>query len=86
MHVLGPTIVSILTLISSAAWADPLPGEPPAAAPGAAARVHEQPRGSAFAPKSAEDEAVQRSITLFNEKQKLLDASFNRRLTICRRC
>jgi len=87
MRLLRATIVSIFTVISPAAMADPLSTQPPAAAaPGAAESVHVQPRGSAFAPNSAEDDAVQKLITLFNAEQTLLDASFNRRLTICRRC
>ena len=48
--------------------------------------VHVQPRGRAFAPKSAEDEAVQKQLTVANERQRRLDANFDRKLTICRRC
>jgi hypothetical protein len=87
MHLLRAIIVSFFAAISPTVMADPLSTQPPAAAAsGAAESVHVQPRGSAFAPNSAEDKAVQESIALFNEGQRLLDASFNRRLIICRRC
>ena len=86
MHLLRATIVSIFAVISTTPMADPLSGQQAAASPGAAESVRVQPRGGGFAPNSAEDEAVQRRITHFNEKQRLLDASFNRRLIICRRC
>lgn len=87
MQPLRATIVSILAVISPAVVADPLSPRPPAAAaPGAAESVHVQPRGSAFAPNSAEDDAVQKRITRFNAEQTLQDATFNRRLSICRRC
>ena len=48
--------------------------------------VHVQPRGRAFAPKSSEDEAVQKQLTIANKRQRRLDANFDRKLTICRRC
>ena len=87
MHPLRATIVSIFTVLSLAAVADPLPPQPPAAAaPRAAENVHVQPRGSAFAPDSAEDEEVQKRITRFNAEQTLQDASFDKKLNICRRC
>jgi len=85
MHPLRATIVSILAVVSPAVVADPLSPQPPTA-PGAAESVHVQPRGSAFAPNSAEDDAVQKRITRFNAEQTLQDATFNRRLSICRRC
>jgi hypothetical protein len=86
MHLLRVSIVSFFAAISPTVVAEPLSTQPPAAAPGAAESVHVQPRGSAFAPNSAEDKAMQERIALFNERQRLLDASFNRRLIICRRC
>jgi len=84
MHLLRATILSTFTMISPDVWAEPLSTQPPA--PGAAESVRVQPRGSAFTPNSAEDDAVQKRITIFNAEQRLLDASFDRRLTICRRC
>jgi len=83
MHFLRSTIVSFFAAISPTVMAEPLSTQP---APGAAESVRVQPRGSAFAPDSAEDKAVQERISLFNERQRLLDASFNKRLIICRRC
>jgi hypothetical protein len=53
---------------------------------GVAESVHVQPRGSTFAPNSAEEDAVQKRITIFNARQRLLDAWFDRKLTICRGC
>ena len=85
MHSLKATALSF-ALISPAAMADPLSGQPPATAPEAAESVHVQPRGNGFNPHSAEDDAVQKRITIFNEMQGNQDASFDRKLTICRRC
>jgi hypothetical protein len=48
--------------------------------------VHVQPRGRAFAPNSAQEDEVQRRITIFNANQAMEDAAFDRRLRICRRC
>jgi len=86
MHLLRATILSTFTIISPDVMAEPLSTQPPAPAPGAAESVRVQPRGSAFIPNSPEDDAVQKRITIFNAEQRLLDASFDRRLTICRRC
>src|SRR5262245_1887031 len=87
MRPLQVTIVSIFTVLSPAVVADPLSPQPPAAAaPRAAESVHVQPRGSAFAPNSAEDDEVQKRITRFNAEQTLQDASFDKKLSICRRC
>jgi hypothetical protein len=86
MRLLRATILSTFTIISPDVMAEPLSTQPPAAAPGAAESVRVQPRGNAFTPNSPEDDAVQKQITIFNAEQKLLDTSFDRRLTICRRC
>ena len=86
MHLFRATVLCTFTIIPPAVLAEPLSTQPPAAAPGAAESVRVQPRGSAFAPNSAEDDAVQKRITIFNATQGLLDASFDRKLTICRRC
>ena len=48
--------------------------------------VRVQPRRPGFAPHSSEDDDVQRRITDFNSKQQGLDAMFDRKLNICRRC
>jgi hypothetical protein len=47
--------------------------------------VRVQPRGRNFAPNSAQDDEVQRRITIFNATQAVKDAAVDRRLGICRR-
>ena len=86
MHSLRAIVLCTFTIMSPAAMAEPFSAEPPTAAPEAAESVHVQPRGNGFNPRSAEDDAVQKRITIFNEMQGLQDASFDRKLTICRRC
>jgi hypothetical protein len=86
MHSRRAVVLCAFVIVAPAAMAEPLSGQPPTAAPEAAESVHVQPRGNAYAPHSAEDDAVQKRITIFNEMQGLLDASFDRKLTICRRC
>jgi hypothetical protein len=51
-----------------------------------AAVLQIQPRGSTFAPNSAEVDAVQKRITIFNATQAVLDTWFDKKLTICRGC
>jgi hypothetical protein len=63
----------------------------PASAPAsneqsAATSVHVQPRRNAFMPYSAAEDAVQKGITDFNEKQERVDAEFDKKLRICRGC
>ena len=48
--------------------------------------VRVQPRGRIFDPNSAQDDEVQRRLTIFNATQAVEDAAFDRRLRICRRC
>ena len=48
--------------------------------------VRVQPRGRVFDPNSAQDDEVQRRLTIFNATQALEDAAFDRKLKICRRC
>jgi hypothetical protein len=48
--------------------------------------VRVQPRGRIFDPNSAQEDEVQRRITIFNATQAVEDAAFDRRLRICRRC
>jgi hypothetical protein len=54
--------------------------------PGMPENVRVQPHGPTFTPNSAEYDAVQRRLTIFNAMQAVQDAAFDRRLTICRRC
>jgi hypothetical protein len=48
--------------------------------------AHVQPRGSGFAPRSAEDADIQRKLSRFNSEQQSLDRMFDKKLTICRHC
>lgn len=50
------------------------------------ATVRVQPRGSDFMPNSPEEGVVQKRIMDFNSAQENLDASFDRKLRICRGC
>jgi hypothetical protein len=87
MHLLSRVSALLaVTVTPLAAMAEPSSVPPPGAGVGVAESVHVQPRGSTFAPNSAEDDAVQKRITIFNATQRLLDAWFNRKLTICRGC
>jgi len=87
MHLLSRvTALLAFTVTPLAAMAEPASAPPPVAGSGAAESVHVQPRGSTFAPNSAEVDAVQKRITIFNATQRLLDAWFDRKLTICRGC
>jgi hypothetical protein len=87
MHLLSRvTVLLTFTVTPLAAMAEPLSVTPPGARVGVAESVHVQPRGSTFAPNSAEADAVQKRITIFNARQRLLDAWFDRKLTICRGC
>ena len=58
------------------------PSEPSASIP----QVQVQPRGSNFAPNSPTTQVIEKRITDFNEMQKIEDASFDKRLKICRGC
>ena len=81
------TVLFALTCTPLAAMAEPALAPPPVAGAGVAESVHVQPRGRTFAPNSAEVDAVQKSITIFNTTQGRLHAWFDRRkLTICRGC
>jgi hypothetical protein len=87
MHLLSRvTVLLAFTVTPLAAMAEPPSVTPPEAGAGLAESVRVQPRGSTFAPNSAGEEAVQKRATLFNAKQRLLDAWFDRKLTICRGC
>src|SRR5712664_4846447 len=80
------TVLLAFTVAPLAAMAEQHSVPPPGAGVGVAESVHVQPRGSTFAPNSAEAGAVQQRITIFNATQRLLDAWFDRKLTICRGC
>ena len=88
MHLLSRvTVLLAFSVTPLAAMAEPASAPPPVAGAGVAEIVHVQPRGRTFAPSSAEVDAVQKSITIFNTTQGRLDAWFDRRkLTICRGC
>lgn len=58
----------------------------PATPPFGTEDVRVQPRRPGFAPHSSEEEDLQRRITDFNATQQVLDAMFDRKLKICRRC
>ena len=55
-------------------------------AEGEAESIRVRPQGEEFAPNSAEEDAVQKRITIFNSMQESLDESFDRKLRICRGC
>jgi hypothetical protein len=84
-----PTFPAALFFASAAAtlgaFADDLKSSP-AAALAVPEDVRVQPRRPGFAPHSSEDDDLQRKITDFNAKQQELDAMFDRKLNICRRC
>jgi hypothetical protein len=87
MHLLSRVRALLaVTVTPLAAMAEPSSVPPPGAGVGVAESVHVQPRGSTFAPNTGEDDVVQKRITLFNAAQRLLDARFDRKLTICRGC
>jgi hypothetical protein len=58
----------------------------PQKAEGEAESLRVQPQGEDFAPKSAEEAAVQKRITIFNSTQQNLDESLDKNLRICRGC
>jgi hypothetical protein len=87
MHLLSRvTVLLAFTVTPLAAMAEPPSVPPRGTGVGVAESVHVQPRGSTFAPNSAEEDAVQKRITMFNATQRVLDAWFDSKLTICRRC
>jgi hypothetical protein len=87
MHLLSRvTVLFALTGTPLAAMAEAASVPPPVAGSGVAESVHVQPRGSTFAPNSAEVDAVQKRITIFNATQAVLDTWFDKKLTICRGC
>jgi len=87
MHLLSRvTVLLAFTVTPLSAMAESSSITPSGAGVGVAESVHVQPRASTFAPNSAEEDAVQKRVTIFNARQRLLDARFDRKLTICRGC
>jgi hypothetical protein len=48
--------------------------------------VHVQPRSLHFDPLSAKARDIQSRLRMYNERQQLLEAMFDRKLLICRGC
>ena len=48
--------------------------------------VRVQPRGNDVTPTPADEDAVQKRITIFNSTQEIQDESFDKKLSICRGC
>jgi hypothetical protein len=88
MHLLSrATVLLVFAVTPLAAMAEPLSVTPPGVGVGVAQSVHVQPRGNTLTPNSAEEDAVQKRITIFNATQEVMDAWFDReKLTICRGC
>jgi hypothetical protein len=86
MYFRPTAFVFTLAAMPIAALADP-PSVPPASKElSTAESVHVQPRGNTFMPNTAAEDAVQKGIADFNEKQELQDAEFDKKLRICRGC
>jgi hypothetical protein len=82
-------VICAFVVISLAAEAEPPSATAPPKAPGAtesAGTAESAPRASELAPNSVEEAAVQERLTIFNSKQDVLDAEFDRKLKICRGC
>jgi hypothetical protein len=79
-------ITLALALIPAMAIAQSSPITSAEVSAGMPENVRVQPRSSTFIPNSAEEDAVQNRLTIFNETQAVQDALFDRRLTICRGC
>ena len=87
MHLLPRTVIfQAFVILPLTAMAETPAAPPPPQAPDPAESVRVQPRGDAFAPNSAEEDAVQKRITIFNSTQESLDESLDKKLKICRGC
>jgi hypothetical protein len=75
-----------LALVPAVSIGQTLPIPSPSVAAGMSDNVRVQPHRPAFTPNSAEYDAVQRRLSIFNETQAAQDTAFDKRLTICRRC
>jgi len=88
----GAAVFYAFVVISPAAVAEPPSATAPPKVPsatesaGTAESGPVQSRGSDLAPSSAEEAAVQERLTIFDSKQDLMDAEFDRKLRICRGC
>jgi hypothetical protein len=86
MKSIFPAALFLASAVASlGAFADDLKRSP-AATLAVPEDVRVQPRRPGFALHSSEVDDLQRSITDFNAKQQALDAMFDRKLNICRRC
>ena len=54
--------------------------------PGGAPIDHLQPRAQQFAPRSAEEQAEQNKMSIFDARQQKEDEELDKRLNICRGC
>jgi hypothetical protein len=79
-------IFHAFVILPLTAMAETPAAPPPQQAPDPAESVRVQPRGTPFAPNSAEEDAVQKRITIFNSTQESLDESLDKKLKICRGC
>jgi hypothetical protein len=88
MHlILKVGITFALALIPAMAIAQSSPITSAEVSAGMPESVRVQPRARTFIPNSAEEEAVQNRLTIFNQTQAVQDAWFDRRrLTICSGC
>ena len=79
-------VFCVLFMMPVSGIADPLPDPASPKSENLADSVHVQPRGETFSPASADENAVQKRIMIFNEKQGRLDVDFDKKLRICRGC
>ena len=87
MRLLHRTVIFYaFAIMPLTAMAETPAAPPPQKAEGEADSVRVQPRGNDFTRNSAEEDAVQKRITIFNSTQENLDASFDEKLRICRGC
>ncbi len=87
MRLLPCTVVfHAFVILPLTAMAETPAAPPPQQAPDTPESVQVQPRGDAFMPNSAREDAVQKRITIFNSTQENLDASLDKKLKICRGC
>ena len=85
MQFRSSSLLFSLVAIPLTALADPV-AAPSSSEPSTAESVHVQPRGSTFMPNSMAEDALQKRITDFNQKQQELDAELDKKLKICRGC
>jgi hypothetical protein len=75
-------LVSAVIMPRGASAETPSSTAPP---PGTATSAGSQ-KNNIFAPRSAEEAAVQNRITIFNSAQRVFDESFDAKLRVCRGC